>query len=108
MIGVALSLVGLYYASSYAAVCAWLVVSGITSTGIIPACINSYNKQVSDSESFLATGITESGVNIGAVLGTPFIAAVQAFGVNVAITLIISPIILVIMGFITIKVCKKA
>lgn len=108
LIGVALSLVGLYYASSYAAVCAWLVVSGIASTGIIPACINSYNKQVSDSESFLATGITESGVNIGAVLGTPFIAAVQAFGVDVATTLIISPIILVIMGFITIKVCKKA
>lgn len=106
--GVAASLVGLYFAHSFAAVCAWLVVSGVASTGIIPACINTYNNQIPESESFLATGITESGINIGAFLGTPFIAIVESCGISVASTLLISPVILVIMGFITIRICKRA
>lgn len=106
--GVAASLVGLYFASSFAAVCAWLVVSGITSTGIIPACINTYDNQIPETESFLATGITESGINIGAFLGTPFIAIVESCGISVASTLLISPVILVVMGFISIKICKRA
>lgn len=105
--GVALSLIGLYFSHSYAAVCAWLTVSGITSTGIIPACINSYNKTVPESESFLATGITESGVNIGAFLGTPFIAIVEACKIDVATTLVISPVILIIMGLLTVRLFKK-
>lgn len=105
--GVAASLVGLYFASSFTAVCAWLVVSGIASTGIIPACINTYNNQIPESESFLATGITESGINIGAFLGTPFIAIVESSGISVASTLLISPVILVIMGFVSIKICRK-
>lgn len=108
LVGVALSLVGLYFAGSYISVCAWLTVSGIASTGIIPACINTYNKTVPESESFLATGITESGVNIGAFLGTPFIAIVESLGIEVATTLVISPVILVIMGFVTIRLSKKA
>lgn len=105
--GVAASLLGLYFATSFNAVCAWLVVSGIASTGIIPACINTYNKQIPESESFLATGITESGINIGAFLGTPFIAIVEGCGLSVASTLLISPAILVIMGFVSIKICKN-
>lgn len=105
--GVAISLVGLYFSHSYVAICVWLTLSGIASTGIIPACINSYNKTVPESESFLATGITESGVNIGAFLGTPFIAIVEACHIDVATTLVISPIILIIMGLVTIRLFKK-
>lgn len=74
------SLIGLYFAQSFAMVCFWLVISGITSTGIIPGCINVYNNQVDDSDAFLATGITESGVNIGAFLTTPFIAVIESTG----------------------------
>lgn len=107
LVGVALSLVGLYLSHSYVEVCAWLTFSGITSTGIIPACINSFNKTVPESESFLATGIMESGVNIGAFLGTPFIAAVEAFNIDVATTLVISPVVLVLMGIATIRLFSK-
>lgn len=108
LIGVAASLLGLYFAQSYAMVCFWLVVSGITSTGIIPGCINVYNSQVNDSDAFLATGITESGVNIGAFLTTPFIAAIEMAGGTAVQSLIYSPIALVIMAAVTVPCCRRA
>lgn len=108
LICVAASLVGLYFAQSFAMVCFWLVISGITSTGIIPGCINVYNKQVADSDAFLATGITESGVNIGAFLTTPFIALIESFGGTAIQSLLLTPAPLVIMAFITAYFCKRA
>lgn len=106
--GVAASLIGLYFAQSYAMVCFWLVISGITSTGIIPGCINVYNGQINDSDAFLATGITESGVNIGAFLTTPFIAAIEMAGGTAVQSLLFTPIALVIMAGITVVCCKRA
>ena len=86
----------------------WLVISGITSTGIIPGCINVYNNQVDDSDAFLATGITESGVNIGAFLTTPFIAVIESTGGTAVQSLLYTPVALVIMAFITAWCCKRA
>lgn len=107
LICVAASLVGLYFAQSFAMVCFWLVISGITSTGIIPGCINVYNNQVADSDAFLATGITESGVNIGAFLTTPFIALIESLGGTAVQSLLLTPAPLVIMGVITAYFCKR-
>ncbi len=108
LIGVAASIVGLYFAKSFAVVCLWLVLSGITSTGIIPGCISAYDNQVRKEDVFLATGITESGVNLGAFLSTPFIALIEGFGGSADQALIFSPIILIIMAFVTVVCCKKA
>lgn len=108
LLGVAVSIIGLYFARSFAMVCIWLLLSGITSTGIIPGCINAFNGQVRKEDVFLATGITESGVNLGAFLSTPFIALIEGFGGSADQALIFSPIILIIMAFITVRCCRKA
>lgn len=108
LLGVAVSIIGLYFARSFAMVCIWLVLSGITSTGIIPGCINAFNGQVRKEDVFLATGITESGVNLGSFLSTPFIALIEGFGGSADQALIFSPIILIIMAFITVRCCRKA
>lgn len=108
LIGVAVSCLGLVLARSYVMVCLWLTISGVTSSGIIPACINVYNKQVPESLSFLATSVTESGINIGAFLGTPYIALIGLFGGSAETTMLISPAILVIMGFVTVKLLRDA
>ena len=43
------------------------------------------------------------------MVNTPVaIAIVESCGISVSSTLLISPVILVIMGFITIQICKKA
>lgn len=107
MIGVALSLLGLYFAGSFTMVCVMLFLSGITSTGIIPACINVYYKQVPENRAFLATGITEAGVNIGAFLGTPYIAVLEAFGGNAVTTMLISPVILIALGIISVRFSRR-
>lgn len=107
MTGVALSLLGLYFAGSFTMVCTMLFISGITSTGIIPACINVYYKQVPQSRAFLATGITEAGVNIGAFLGTPYIALLEGFGQNVVTTMLISPVILIVLGIVSVSFSKR-
>lgn len=104
----AVSMLLLYMSKSFAMVCASLTLSGITSTGIIPACINAFNNEVSEDNKFLATGIAESGVNIGAFLGTPFIAIVQAFGGTPDSTMFFTPIIMMILGVITLKFYKNA
>ena len=75
-----ITMLGLYLSHSFASVAAWLVVSGIFSTGIIPACISAFSESVDEENKFLATSIAESGVNIGAFLGTPYIALIEAFG----------------------------
>lgn len=108
LLGVAVSIIGLYFPKSFAVVCLWLVLSGITSTGIIPGCISAYDGQVGKEDVFLATGITESGVNLGAFLSTPFIALIEGFGGSADQALIFSPIILIIMAFVTVVCCKKA
>ncbi|MDO4313497.1 MAG: MFS transporter [Eubacteriales bacterium] len=108
MTGVAVSLLGLYFSNSYTMVCIFLFLSGITSTGIIPACINVYYNQVPESRSFLATGITEAGVNIGAFLGTPYIAMLELFGANAVSTMIISPLILIVLGLVSVRYSRKA
>lgn len=69
-----------YFSHSFVSVAAWLVVSGVFSTGIIPACISAFSESVEEENKFLATSIAESGVNIGAFLGTPYIALIEAFG----------------------------
>ena len=103
MAGVAISLLGLYFAGSFAMVCGTLVLSGIASTGIIPACINALYKQVGENQSFLATGIAEAGVNVGAFLGTPYIALLEVFGADAVATMLISPVILVGLGVISVR-----
>ena len=70
------TMLGLYFSHSFASVAAWLVVSGVFSTGIIPACISAFSESVEEENKFLATSIAESGVNIGAFLGTPYIALI--------------------------------
>ena len=93
--------------SSDPSVAAWLVVSGIFSTGIIPACISAFSESVEEENKFLATSIAESGVNIGAFLGTPYIALIEAFGGSADTAMFISPIIMLILGFVTLRFCKK-
>lgn len=56
---------------------------------------------------FLATSIAESGVNIGAFLGTPYIALIEAFGGSADTAMFISPIIMLILGFVTLRFYKK-
>ena len=80
-----------------------VVLSGIASTGIIPACINALYKQVGENQSFLATGIAEAGVNVGAFLGTPYIALLEVFGADAVATMLISPVILVGLGVISVR-----
>ena len=63
---------------------------------------------MADSDAFLATGITESGVNIGAFLTTPFIALIESFGGTAVQSLLLTPAPLVIMGVITAYFCKRA
>ena len=107
MSGVALSMLGLYFADSFTIVCIMLFLSGITSTGIIPACISVYYRQVPENQAFLATGITEAGVNIGAFLGTPYIAFLEAFGGNAVTTMMISPVILIVLGIVSVRFSKN-
>ncbi len=102
-----ISMLGLYLSHSFASVAFWLVVSGVASTGIIPACINAFTDCVNEDSKFLATSIAESGVNIGAFLGTPYIALVEAFGGVADTTMFISPIIMLILGIITLKFYKS-
>ena len=98
-----LSMFGLYKSYSFASVAAWLVVSGIASTGIIPACINAFSDSVQEDSKFLATSIAESGINIGAFLGTPYIALIELFGGKADTAMFISPIIMLALGLITLK-----
>lgn len=102
-----ISMLGLYLSHSFASVAWWLVVSGVASTGIIPACINAFTDCVDEGSKFLATSIAESGVNIGAFLGTPYIALIEAFGGSADTTMFISPIIMLILGIITLKFYKS-
>ena len=102
-----ISMLGLYLSHTFASVAWWLVVSGVASTGIIPACINAFTDCVDEDSKFLATSIAESGVNIGAFLGTPYIALIEAFGGSADTTMFISPIIMLILGIITLKFYKS-
>lgn len=101
------TMLGLYLSHSFASVAAWLVVSGIFSTGIIPACISAFSESVDEENKFLATSIAESGVNIGAFLGTPYIALIEAFGGSADTAMFVSPIIMLILGLVTLRFCKK-
>ena len=101
------TMLGLYLSHSFASVAAWLVVSGIFSTGITPACISAFSERVDEENKFLATSIAESGVNIGAFLGTPYIALIEAFGGSADTAMFVSPIIMLILGLVTLRFCKK-
>ena len=68
LVGVAISALGIYFAGSYAMVCFFLAVGGLTSTFVLPACNNAYYAQVPPQRSFLASSLTLSGLNIGAFL----------------------------------------
>ncbi len=107
LIGVAVSSLGIYLATSYGMACLFLAVGGITSTLILPACNNNYYQQVPPSRSFLASSITLAGLNIGAFLGTPYIGLIELFGGEASTALLISPIILVIMGLVSVKLSKN-
>ena len=74
---------------------------------ILPACNNVYFRQVPPQRSFLASSITLSALNIGAFLGTPYISLIEAFGGEPMTCLLISPVFLVVMGLISIRVMKK-
>ena len=56
-----------------------------------------------ENQSFLATGIVEAGVNVGAFLGTPYIALLEVFGADAVTTMLISPVILVALGLLSVK-----
>ena len=98
-----LSMLGLALSYSFASVSAWLIVSGVSSTGIIPALINAFNDSVDESNRILATSIAESGVNIGAFLGTPYIALIELFGGQADTAMFISPIIMLTLGLVTLR-----
>ena len=102
-----LSMLGLYMSHSFGSVAGWLVLSGIASTGIIPACINAFSDSVRDDSKFLATSIAESGINIGAFLGTPYIALIEQFGGKADTAMFISPIIMLQLGLVTLKYYKS-
>ena len=102
-----LSMLGLYMSHSFGSVAGWLVLSGIASTGIIPACINAFSDSVRDDSKFLATSIAESGINIGAFLGTPYIALIELFGGKADTAMFISPIIMLLLGLVTLKYYKS-
>ena len=106
LVGVAISALVIYFSNSYAMVLAGLVIGGATSTCILPACNNAYYAQVPPQRSFLASSLTLAGLNIGAFIGTPYIGLVEALGGEAITTLVISPIILIVMGLITIKLSK--
>lgn len=108
LFGIAVSLLGIYFAGSYAMVCLFLAVGGFASTCILPSCNNAYYRQVPPQRSFLASSITLSALNIGAFIGTPYISLIESFGGEPIVCLLISPIFLVIMGLISIRVMKKA
>lgn len=107
LFGIAISAAGIYFAGSYAMVCAFLAIGGFAATCILPACNNAYFKQVPPQRSFLASSITLSALNIGAFLGTPYISLIESFGGEPMTCLLISPIFLVIMGLVSIAVMKK-
>ena len=102
-----ITMFGLFMSHSFASVAFWLVISGISSTGIIPACISAFSESVNDESKFLATSIAESGVNIGAFLGTPYIALIELFGGSADTAMFISPIIMFILGVVTLKFYKS-
>ncbi len=108
LVGVAISSIGIYLAPSYAIICLFLAIGGISSTCILPACNNAYFAQVPPRRSFLASGILLAGLNIGAFFGTPYIALIEALGGEVYSALLISPVILVIMGILSVKFSKPA
>lgn len=102
-----ITMFGLFMSHSFASVAFWLVISGISSTGIIPACISAFSESVNDDSKFLATSIAESGVNIGAFLGTPYIALIELFGGSADTAMFISPIIMFLLGVVTLKFYKS-
>lgn len=108
LIGVAISALGIYFATSYIMVCAFLAIGGCTSTCILPACNNAYYKHVPLQRSFLASSITLAGLNIGAFIGTPYIALATGIFGNAESTLLVSPVILIVMGLVSISLSKKA
>ena len=108
LIGVAISALGIYFATSYIMVCAFLAIGGCTSTCILPACNNAYYKHVPPQRSFLASSITLAGLNIGAFIGTPYIALATGIFGNAESTLLVSPVILIVMGLVSISLSKKA
>ena len=107
LFGIAISAAGIYFAGSYAMVCLFLAIGGFAATCILPACNNVYFRQVPPQRSFLASSITLSALNIGAFLGTPYISLIEAFGGEPMTCLLISPVFLVVMGLISIRVMKK-
>lgn len=108
LIGVAISALGIYFATSYIMVCAFLAIGGCTSTCILPACNNAYYKHVPPQRSFLASSITLAGLNIGAFIGTPYIALATGIFGNAESTLLVSPVILIVIGLVSISLSKKA
>lgn len=108
LIGVAFSALGIYFSVSYLMVCVFLAIGGITSTCILPACNNAYYKHIPPQRAFLASSVTLAGLNIGAFIGTPYIALITALLGKAEATLLVSPFILVLMGFISIPLSIRA
>lgn len=108
LVGVAVSALGIYMAGSYAMVCLFLAVGGFTSTCILPACNNAYYRHVPSQRAFLASSVTLAGLNIGAFIGTPYIALVTSILGKAESTLLVSPVILVFMGLISVPLSVKA
>ena len=106
LIGVAVSMAGLFFSTSFTMICMFNVLSGITSTGVIPGCVNEIYKSVPLNRSFLGAGLAAAGVNGGAFLTTPYLMIFEAFNVNTIDSLYVSAIIMAVFGFITITFCK--
>lgn len=108
LVATGISMILLYYSTSFTMVCVSMMLSGIASTGVIPACFNEIYGSVPFSRSFVAAGLAACGVNGGAFLTTPYLMIFENLGVNTVIALFVSSIIMIIFGFITIHFCKRA
>ncbi|MGI6021111.1 MAG: MFS transporter [Lachnospiraceae bacterium] len=108
LIGVAISMLGLYFSTSFTMVCCCTVLSGIMSPGVIPACVNVIYGSVPLNRSFVASGLAACGVNAGAFFTTPYLIIFEKLGKSTVDALFVSAIIMVIFGFVTITFCKRA
>lgn len=106
--GVGISMFMLYFSNSFLMVCASMLLSGIASVGVIPACFNEIHGSVPFKRSFVAAGLGACGVNAGAFFTTPYLVLFENAGRSVVDAVAVSAVIMIVFGFVTIYFCKKA
>lgn len=108
MLLMAAGLFVLKFAYSYVLICVTLFICGLGSTCVIPACMSVYGNHVPAHRAFIASSVTMAAVNVGAFLGSPYVAIFEALGYDSGDTMVPSAIILVILGIVSVKMWKDA